>query len=290
MLKVNSNFFTAIGLSVAIIGFSACNNSGENKAEAPKDSVAAAPKADTVNATKKKAIEYKFATVEANFPSPFEIVNDLYNYQAPFRKDLLNPASNADKYISSFKKEIGFGVYGIDMAYINFYGQNQEMLSYYNVIQKLSRDLNMDKVFDMYIDRFKSNANNKDSVITIIDNVFNETDKYLRKNDRIVAASHLLAGALIELNYLSLNLLKDLKKTPENAPFFEKVYNENLYIYHLIKLYEEYNDKDSKELLASLKDYRKSYDEIIKTSADLTPEKLAQATTLLNKVRTSMIK
>ncbi len=290
MLKLNSTFFSAIGLSVAILGLSACGNSGENKAEAPKDSVAAAPKTDTVNATKKKAIEYKFATVEANFPSPFEIVNDLYNYQAPFRKDLLNPASNADKYISSFKKEVGFGVYGIDMAYINFYGQNQEMLSYYSVIQKLSRDLNMDKVFDMYIDRFKSNANNKDSVITIIDNVFNETDKYLRKNDRIVAASHLLAGALIELNYLSLNLLKDLKKTPENTPFFEKVYSENLYIYHLIKLYEEYTDKDSKELLASLKDYRKSYDEIIKTSADLTPEKIAQATALLNKVRAGLIK
>jgi len=291
MAKLLSTFITIAGCTLSVIYFSSCNNSGSEKTKGINDSTLSDTKVvDSLTTSKKKAIEFKFATIEANLPSPFEIVNDLHTYQAPFMKDLLNPGTNADKYIAPFKKEVNFGIYGIDLAYINFYGQNQELVNYYSAIQKIARDLNMDKVFEVYADRFKSNENNKDSVVLIMDDVFNSTDVYLKKNERFVAASHILAGALIELNYLSLNLLRDLKKTPENDKLFDKVYNENLYIYYLIKLYEEYTDKDSKDLLAALKEYRKSYDENIKSAADLTPEKIAQAIGMINKVRNNLTK
>jgi hypothetical protein len=182
------------------------------------------------------------------------------------------------------------GVYGIDLAYVNFYGQNQELLHYFITIQKLAKELNFDKVFDDYSNRFKSNSGNKDSVVKIVDNVFESSDAYLKKNDKYLAASHIMAGALIEINYLSLNLLKDTKRTADNQQFFEKVYQENVYIYHLIKLLEEYTDADSKALLASLKAYRAEYDSQIKSAADFTPEKTAKVVALINNLRNGLVK
>jgi hypothetical protein len=145
-------------------------------------------------------------------------------------------------------------------------------------------------VFDQFADRFKANSSNKDSVIGIVDNVYKETDDYLKKNDRFLAASHILAGALIELNYLSLNLIKDVPQTEANGKLFEKVYIENLYIYHLMKLYEEFKDKDSQSLLADMKAYSKSYSEIIKGAKDMTPANVNKAVSLITDLRNKLVK
>jgi hypothetical protein len=127
-------------------------------------------------------------------------------------------------------------------------------------------------------------------VVKIVDNVFESSDAYLKKNDKYLAASHILAGALIEINYLSLNLLKDTKMSPETQPFFDKVYQENLYIYHLTKLLEEYSDVDSKALLASLKGYRAAYDSQIKSAADLTPANIEKVSGLITGIRNDLVK
>jgi hypothetical protein len=291
MKKEKLLFASIISFALALAAFSSCNNNaGEKKTTATDSTINDTKQVDSLTAGKKTAIEFKFATVEANFPSPFEIVNDLHTYQAPFNGSLLNPSANADKYISTFKKEVNLGVYGIDMAYINFYGKNQDMVNYFSTIMKMAKDLNMEKTFDEYAERFKANSGNHDSVISIVDKVFDQGDKYLKKNERFVSASHILAGALIELNYLSLNLIKDIKRTPENGAFFDKVYNENVYFYHLIKLYEEYTDKDSKALLADLKTYSAAYNGMIKSSADLTEPNISKAITLVDDIRNKLVK
>ena len=292
MPKLNSHFasFLFAGLSLFILN-SCGNNTGEQPAST-KDSAATndSKRIDSLTTEKKQSIEFKFATTEANLPAPFQVVKDITGFQATYKPELLNPTTNVDYYVTTFKKEVNMGVYGIDLAYVNFYGQNQELLHYFVTIQKIAKDLNFDKVFDNFSERFKTNSGNKDSVVQIVDNVFEQSDAYLKKNEKYLGASHILAGALIEINYLSLNMLKDTKKTPENGKFFDKVYEENLYIYHVIKLFEDYTDADSKALLSSLKAYRKSYDERIKSAADLTPENINKAVALINGVRTSLVK
>jgi len=285
MLKITSSV-SSIVLAAALL--SACNGSSDKPGT--KDTVAATPKMDSAAVQKKERIEFKFATAEANLPAPFEVVKDVTGYHAAYKSDLLNPTSNADYYLTSFKKEVNMGIYGIDLAYVNFYGQNQELLHYFVTIQKIAKELNFDKVFDDYANRFKNNSGNKDSVVKIVDNVFESSDAYLKKNDKTMSAGHILAGALIEINYLSLNLLKDTKKSPETQPFFDKVYQENLYIYHLIKLLEEYTDADSKALLASLKEYRTAYDAQIKSAADLTAANIDKVSTLMGNIRNGLVK
>lgn len=291
MIKVNSTIVSIVCAFLAIGYFASCNNSSTEKAASGQDTALSdAKRIDSLTSQKKKEIDFKFATLEANIPSPFDIVNDLHGYNAPFKKELLNPETNSEKYNATFKKEVNFGVYGVDLAYINFYGQNQDMMKYYTTIEKMAVDLNIDKVFDSYAERFKTNADNHDSVVSIVDNVFKATDDYLNKNDRYLVASHVIAGAVIEVNYLSLNLLKEIKRTPDNDKFFVKVFNENLAIYHMINLFEKFTDKDSQALLADMKAYQKSYDAIIKSAADLTPDNIGKAATLLNGFRNKIIK
>jgi len=286
-LKSTSSLF----VGAAILLFSSCGNNAGDKNTGSKDTVAAAPaKTDSATMQKKENIEFKFATAEANLPAPFEVVKDIAGYNAAYKSELLNPNANADQYITSFKKEVNMGIYGIDLAYVNFYGQNQELLHYFVTIQKLAKELNFDKVFDDFSDRFKNNSANKDSVVRIVDNVFESSDAYLKKNDKYLSASHIMAGALIEINYLSLNLLKGTARTADNGKFFDKVYQENLYIYHLIKLLEEYTDADSKALLAGLKNYRTEYDSKIKSAADLTPDNIKKVSGLISDLRNGLIK
>jgi hypothetical protein len=289
MTKLQSTASSLAFASLILLG--SCQGNSGDKTGGSKDSTSSVPaKADSAVSQKKENIAFKFATAEANLPAPFEVVKDITGYQAPYKADLLNPTGNADFYITSFKKEVNMGIYGIDLAYVNFYGQNQELLHYFVTIQKIAKELNFDKVFDDYSARFKSNSGNKDSVVSIVDNVFESSDAYLKKNDKFLPASHIMAGALIEINYLSLNLLKETKRTPDNGKFFDKVYQENLYIYHLIKLLEEYTDADSKALLAGLKDYRTAYDAKIKSAADLTPENISTVTDLIGKLRNGLTK
>jgi len=288
MLKFISTTIILTGLTISI--FSSCNSGGNSNKVANVDSLLSdSNRIDSLNDDKKSSIEFKFAMTEANLPSPFEIVNDIYSYNAPFKVELLNPSKNVGNYISSFKKEVNYGVYNIDLSYINFYGQNQELLNYYSAAKKLAKDLNINQAFDQFANRFSQNSSNKDSVIALVDHAFAETDNYLKKNERYLAASHVLAGALIEINYLSLNLLKDIPKTAENERIYDKVYNQKLYIYHLINLYKEYTDKESMELMKSLESLKKSYDEIVKSKDDLTPENIDKTISLFKVIRDKLI-
>ncbi|MBK7888922.1 MAG: hypothetical protein IPJ86_17010 [Bacteroidetes bacterium] len=279
-------------LTVASMFFlsTSCNNPPSEQSQQDAEALLSdSLRIDSLSKEKKELIDFKFFTSLANLPSPFEVVNDLSKYKAPFKAELLNPASNTEKYLLSYKKEINFGVLGVDLAYINFYNQNQKTVQYFLAVQSLAKDLNIESVFNQYAERYQSNSDNQDSLVSIVDNIFNETDAYLRENDRYLVASHIMAGAIIEVNFISINLLKEIPKTAENAVLYEKIYNENLGIFHLINLYEEYTDKDSKELLANMKSYKKEYDSIIKSPDDLTPANVDKAIVLITKLRSGLV-
>jgi len=292
MLKRIRKATIIISTSIVTLSVVSCgsDNSGEKKAGNTDTAVSDNKRIDSLSATKKSKIDFKFATAVANMPSPFEVILDVTSTQVPYKSDLLNPASNAEYYITPYKKAVNLGAYGIDLAYINFYGKYADMLTDFNTIQGISKDLNINALFDQFAERFKTNSNNKDSIIKILDDLYDKTDAYLKKNANYLVASHILAGAVIETNYLSINLVKGTAQTKDNAAFFEKIFNENLFIYELINLFGEYTDKDSKELLTEMKMYRDSYNAVIKSATDLTPENMEKASKLITGLRNNMVK
>jgi hypothetical protein len=180
-------------------------------------------------------------------------------------------------------------VYGIDMAYTAFYGQNQNMLDYYTTAKKVSEQLGVGETFEKFTDSFRANEGNKDSLVKIIDRAYVETDKYLKANNRYIVATLVITGAIIEAQYLSVELMKNREKTPENAGIYEKIFNNKLYIQNLLSLMQEMKtDPDVARLYTQLESLKKSYDEI-KSVEDLNKNSLTKLSAELNKIRKGII-
>ena len=283
-------YFIPAGLLSCIVAFtlSCSNNKPENTTDEFRDT------AGTVkdSATKKaeEMLDFKFFYTLANLPSPMEMINAIYNNKVPFSKDLLNPADHSSQYSTGFKKAVNYGIYGIDMAYAAFYGQNQDLLDYYATTKKMAEKLSVQETFDKFTSSFMDNEQNKDSLIRIIDRAYSETDNYLRSNRRIEVASHVLAGSVIEVEYLSIELLKNEARTASNASVFEKIYNGKLYFENLISLFSDLQKyPSSAALLAQLKSIKAVFDQI-QSPEDLDKANMAKLSAVVAPVRNDLTK
>ncbi len=265
-----------------------CGNKSNQPAEEPVDNSMIEVQ-DSASVAAKELLDFKFFYTIANLPSPMEIINAIYQHEVPFNKDLLNKADAEGKYNTAYKKAINYGVYGIDMAYAAFYGQNQDILEYYATTRKLSEKLGVQETFDQFTTSFRENADNRDSLIRMIDRAYAETDAFLKTNKRLEVAAHVLAGTIIEVQYLSIELMKDRERVKENADIFEKIYNQKLYVDNLVNLFTELKKiPSSAQLYLQLEELKKTYDSI-KTPEDLDKANLERLSAAVKKVRDGMI-
>ena len=168
---MNKYFLSALAISAVVL-----TGCGGNKTAPEHDEFT-----DTMTVVKDSAalqaqerLEFKFFYTIANLPSPMEMINAIYNNKVPFNKDILNPPSKASEYSSGFKKAVNYGIYGIDMAYAAFYGQNQDLLDYYSTSKKMAEKLNVQETFDKFTSSFMDNEQNRDSLVRIIDRAYTE--------------------------------------------------------------------------------------------------------------------
>lgn len=274
----------------SLIVFSSCSNKEKPAEETTEFTDTMVAPGDTVAQKAREALDFKFFYTLANLPSPMDLINSIYQNNVPFNKDLLNPTDHASDYSTGFKKAVNYGIYGVDMAYAAFYGQNQDLVDYYQTSKKMAEKLNVQETFDKFTESFRENADNKDSLVKIIDRAYYETDNYLRSNHRLEVASHVLAGSIIEAQYLSIELMKNSDQTETNRSLFEKIYNQKLYLDNLINLFSDLKKyPSSAALLAQLKSIKAVYD-TIKTVEDLNREKMNALSAAVAPVRNDLIK
>jgi len=261
------------------------NNKPESTVDEFEDTVTVK---DSATLAQEEMLDFKFFYTIANLPSPMEMINAIYKNKIPFSKDLLNPPDRASEYATGFKKAVNYGIYGIDMAYAAFYGQNQDLLDYYSTSKKMAEKLNVQETFDRFTSSFMENEQNKDSLIRIIDRAYSETDNYLRSNRRVEVASHVLAGSVVEVMYLSVGLMKNTPQTSANADLFQKIYNEKLYLDNLINLFSDLTKyPSSATLLEQLKSIKTVFDEIT-VPEELTPENMSRLSSVIGPVRNDL--
>ena len=277
-----------LAISVLIITQSCSNNKPESTTDEFTDTAGTLKDSSTLKA--EEMLDFKFFYTIANLPSPMEMINAIYQNKVPFNKDLLNPPDHASNYSSGFKKAVNYGIYGIDMAYAAFYGQNQDLLDYYSTTKKMAEKLNVQETFDSFTSSFMDNEQNKDSLIKIIDRAYSETDNYLRSNRRVEVASHVLAGSVMEALYLSIELMKNDERTPANSDLFDKIYNEKLYLENLVNLFSDLTKyPSSANLLVQLKSIKKVFDEI-KSPEELNKTSMALLSQVVAPVRNDLVK
>jgi len=232
----------------------------KNQSDSAMTSDSAMMAADTLPYN--KMADFKFSFTLANLPSPLDVINTVYNTEVPFDNTLLNPTDNSEKYMSAYKKSLNYGIYGVDMAYIAYYGNKQDLYDYYSTARKMAEGLGLVQTFEKFTDRFKENADNKDSIMVIVDEAYTETDKYLRTNDRLIIASYILTGSFMESLYISSSLMKSQDRSAKYENTFNKIYEQKLVLNNLVDLFKEFKSKEAAQLETDLQRVKAVYDEL----------------------------
>ncbi|MFT5749936.1 MAG: hypothetical protein ACI93S_001209 [Ancylomarina sp.] len=218
--------------------------------------------ASSVKAEQESGNIFHFNNIMFSLPSPYQISLILHESGISYNKELLNPSSKASDYVTNFNRAINFGVYGVDLGYINIYQQTQDAASYFAVLKILSLDLGIYKVLNQKIvNRVEANLNNRDSLMVIVSETYRNIDKYLKNNKREETGALILAGGWIESIYV---LTQEMKNNP-HPDLMQRIAEQKRPLENLIKLLIPYSeDSESyKYLVENLIQLAYTFDEIV---------------------------
>ncbi len=149
------------------------------------------------------SVLFRYKNTIFSLPSPHQTTMFIKKYNIKYNGNLLNPINNYSKYTSNIKKGLNIGIYGTDLGYINTYGQTQNTLQYFLVVEKLAEDLKISTAMpEETLQNIEKNLSNNDSILKIISNTYQDIDKYLRHNNREVIGTLIIAGSWIESMYI----------------------------------------------------------------------------------------
>ncbi len=148
--------------------------------------------------------------IEANvypLPTSAAVIKMLTELEVGYIIGISNPVSNTNKYFSSTTRAINLGVYGADLSYATLYNMQQEVINYLDAIRALANELNMSKIYneDLYL-KIKQNYDNREELVKILTNAFNDTYSYLSENDQQPLALLVVGGAWVEGMYLTTHV------------------------------------------------------------------------------------
>jgi len=120
-----------------------------------------------------------------NFPQPIEQVQLLQKAGATYDKSILNPLENVSKYSVIKSQALNLGVYGADLSYAAVFNQPQDVVLYLAASKKLAEALNIkDDFYTEIMKRMERSSGNKDSLLHIVSDVYQESNESLKENDQ----------------------------------------------------------------------------------------------------------
>lgn len=236
-----------IYLSTVIAGLlltgSCSNKSGEENKEQKAETKDTMPVSEVAT--------FQFTYTIANLPPPMQVLDEFSKSKLEVNTSLLNPAESADKYMTSLKQAMNYGIYGVDLGYLVVNNRTLDAIKYYNTAKKLAAQLGMEETFNQFVNRFESNSNNRDSLTRVIDDAYSATDAYLRSNKRLETASQVLAGSWLECQYLTVKSLLTATRNADNEILYKRVWEQRLYLDNITKLLSEFADNDEVKKIKS---------------------------------------
>ena len=209
-----------------IVGITSCNNSesSDNNEDVDTNEVANTNETDVET----------FYLV----PSPKDIFGFTEDSEFTFREELLNPLSNKDKYVSNIIKEFNFGIYSADLAYSAAFNRNIETVQYLTIVRTLSKEINIDGVFNESLAKRIENLtkNNRDSLISVSSDTYFDIIRHLEKNERISTLAFIAAGGWLE----SIYLVTQLTQFAEGSATIQRIADQKI-IFSNLMLYLEQN-------------------------------------------------
>jgi hypothetical protein len=182
-------------LILCVTGLNSCRNSAEKKQQKKVE----LEEVDTLRSEIEKNVY--------PLPTSAEVIRMLSDLEVGYILGISNPVENSKKYLTSSSKAINLGSYGADLSYATLYNIQQEVINYLNAIRSLAADLNMSKVYDETLyDKIRDNFDNKDKLVEILTDAFNNTYAFLSENDQQSLALLVVGGAWVEGMYLTTHV------------------------------------------------------------------------------------
>lgn len=218
-------------------------------------------------------------------PTSADVIKRLTQLEVGYILGIANPIENAKKYFTSASKAINLGGYGADLSYATLYNIQQEVINYLNVIQSLANDLSMTKIYDVELyDKIKLNFDNKDELVKILTEAFENTYAYLSENEQQPLALLVVGGAWVEGMYLTTHVSEAAYQNVE----FSKVLIEQKESFDLfLEIAQPYMaDQHIKEFIDKLEPVKKAYEGL---TTSLTMDNIVQITKAIETVRSQIM-
>ena len=194
MKKVTALFIIPI-LITGIIGLNSCKDRAAKKDVNVDEQV-------TVDTLEKQIEEHVYP-----LPTSAEVIKMLTELEVGFNLGISNPVEHTKKYFSSTKRAVNLGVYGADLSYATLYNMEQDVINNMEAIRSLANELNMSKIYNEELyGKIKQNYDNRDKLVELLTNAFEESYIYLSENDQQTLALLVVGGAWVEGMYLTTHV------------------------------------------------------------------------------------
>jgi len=248
---ISKHLFLATLLSI-VFAISCNNNQSNNYDDTEKD---------TLFYTTSKEAEKKVKKIFYSIPSPIELSKLLKKSGVIFDKEILNPITNYDKYLTNQKLALNMGVYGSDVSYARIMDQIQTSFDYIIIIRKISDKLGIPEEETKEIfQRLEANINNKDSVLQLIAQSYGKADSYFKNNGQGNIAAMIILGGWIEGMYIALNIAENAQ---DKEMIYRRIAEQKMSITNLLELLKEYpNDTLLNKYAGDIEELKVVFDDI----------------------------
>ena len=240
---------------IAIIFLPACKTDRKNNQETVDY--------DSINLDKPENVLASFDTTGEGLPIFYNMylsvdMSSMFKTAgAVFDNDLLSKPDKSTDYITSSKKSLNLGVYAVDLSYCRVFEQFEMAGRYFNSMQKLSEELGIpSEHFVNTAKRFDRNITDKDSLITIANEVYSTTDKYLKDNEQYSSAAQIIMGGWVEAMHIAFNIAESSK----DIDIIERIAEQKHSLANLLEMLSGYKENESvKEYLKKLTALQSSF-------------------------------
>jgi hypothetical protein len=263
-------------LILSVYGLSSCKNRADKKGKSQKNQIELS-QVDTIENEIQKNVY--------PLPTSADVIKMLSELEVGYILGIANPVENARKYLTSASKAINMGGYGADLSYATLYNIQQQVINYLDAIRSLANELNMSKIYDETLyDKIKQNFDNRDELVKILTEAFNNTYAYLSENDQQTLALLVVGGAWVEGMYLTTHVSEAAYQVAGiSKVLIEQKESFDLFM-DLTKPYLE--DPNIKDFVGKLEPIKQVYGGL---TTSLTNQNIIDITKAIEKVRSQII-
>lgn len=172
-------------------------------------------------------------------PTPNELFQLVRTMSSDGQKQMMSPARNVDRYATTAKKALNFGVYATDLVYASNYKITSEVVRYYLTCKKLGEQLGLAGSFtDKDFSRLERNLTRGDSLDVISNDAYERAYRRMQDDDMGPTLALVLAGGWVESMHL---VTRQVLHVDPQDPLVQRVAEQKVSLDHLMELMAQYS-------------------------------------------------